>query len=231
MGMDLNEIKNNLSCIKNMGYIKTHRNGPTGIGKTLEDLLQIKENNISLPDFGNIELKSTRENCNNLVTLFTFNNKAWKMNPLEAIKKYGSKDKNDRLGMYYTMGIKPNSSGLFLHVQDDDISVRHIDGSTIATWRLAEVEKQFDKKVKSVLLVKAKVEIRDNIEYFYYDRAKLLSCGTTKSILKSQFESQKLLVDLRLHDKGTMARNHGTGFRIYENNMEDLYKKVEEINI
>lgn len=46
------------SNIVNMGWVKTHRAGPTGIGKTLEDLLGIQENNIDGPDFGDYELKS-----------------------------------------------------------------------------------------------------------------------------------------------------------------------------
>jgi hypothetical protein len=50
----------------------------------------------------------------------------------------------------------------------------------------------------------------------------------SKSILKNQFENEKLLVDLRLHDKGTMARNHGTGFRVYEKHLVDLYTTVKE---
>lgn len=33
--------------ICDMGWIPTHRAGPTGIGKTLEDLLGIPENNIA----------------------------------------------------------------------------------------------------------------------------------------------------------------------------------------
>ena len=45
-----------------MGWIPTHRQGPTGIGKTLEDLLGIVENNIDEPDFGEYELKSCRIN-------------------------------------------------------------------------------------------------------------------------------------------------------------------------
>jgi hypothetical protein len=101
--MKLNEIVEKLKNIKNLGYVETHRKGPTGIGKTLEDLFGIEENNIALPDFGEIELKSTREITTNLITLFTFNRKAWLMNPLEAIEIYGSKDKFGRLGMYYTM--------------------------------------------------------------------------------------------------------------------------------
>lgn len=225
----LSQIKKKLSKIKKLGYVKSLRSGPTGIGYTLETLLKIKENNISSPDLGEIELKAQREKHTGMTTLFTFNNKAWKMDPLEAVRKYGSLDKDGRLGLYYTMGMKPNSAGLFLSVDNKSISVRHIDGNVIAAWQLAEVEKRFEAKVKNVLLVKAKVEERDGVEYFLFDRARLLSHGTNQSILKNQFENENLLVDLRLHDSGTMARNHGTGFRVFENKIEDLYEKVEEV--
>lgn len=40
--------------IKEMGWIRTHRAGPTGVGKTLEDLLGIEENNHDAPDFGDM---------------------------------------------------------------------------------------------------------------------------------------------------------------------------------
>jgi len=39
-----------LKAIEKMGYIKTHRAGNTGIGKTLEDLLGITENNVPGPN-------------------------------------------------------------------------------------------------------------------------------------------------------------------------------------
>ena len=55
--------------IKTMGWVKTHRSGPTGIGKTLEDLLGIVENNIDGPDFGDYELKSCRLNSNSMLTI------------------------------------------------------------------------------------------------------------------------------------------------------------------
>jgi hypothetical protein len=229
MNLSIKEIQEKLSKIKQMGYVRTLRKGPTGIGYTLETLLEIDENNISSPDLGGIELKAQREKHLGMTTLFTFNNKAWRMNPLEAIRKYGSKDKDGRMGMYYTMGMTPNSAGLFLYVDDEVVSVRSVDGNTIAEWQLSEIEKRFEAKVKNVLLVKAKVEERDGVEYFLFDRARLLSRGTTKAILKNQFDNGQLLVDLRLHDKGSMARNHGTEFRVFENNIDDLYEKVEEI--
>ena len=69
--LSLEEFSEKFSEIKELGWIKTHRAGPTGIGKTLEDLLEIPENNIDGPDFGDYELKSARINSPSMLTLFT----------------------------------------------------------------------------------------------------------------------------------------------------------------
>ena len=118
MEIDLEDVRVKLSDIKKKGYVKTLRQGPTGIGKTLETLLGIEENNISAPDLGRIQLKAHRENHTGLITLFTSNKNVWEMKQLDAIRKYGSRDRNGRLGLYYTMELRPNSAGLFLSVED-----------------------------------------------------------------------------------------------------------------
>jgi len=69
--MNYNEFLNRIKEIKEMGYVKSHRKGDTGIGKTLEDLLGITENNIVGPDFGIYELKSGRKDSPSMLTLFT----------------------------------------------------------------------------------------------------------------------------------------------------------------
>ena len=48
--MNFRELIKKLKSIKEMGYVKTHRTGNTGIGKTLEDLLEITENNVPGPN-------------------------------------------------------------------------------------------------------------------------------------------------------------------------------------
>lgn len=72
--------------IKAEGWVQSTRRGPTGIGQTLEELLGLPESNVAFPDLGSIELKAHRINSSSMVTLFTFNRKAWKMKPLEAVK-------------------------------------------------------------------------------------------------------------------------------------------------
>lgn len=211
-----------------MGFIRSTRCGPTGIGHTFETYLGLKENNYASPDIEGAEIKAHRIGGNNLITLFTFNNKAWKLPPLEAVKKYGSLDKNGRQGLYYTMSLKPNSAGLFLYVTNTEIAVRHISGEIIAVWQLENLAKRFLEKIPALIFVQAQTEERDGIEYFHFFRAQLMK-GTNPSILKDQFIQENILVDLRLHDKGTMARNHGTGFRIYEDKLNCLFENITEI--
>ena len=85
---NLNEFIEKFIKIKNMGWIKTYRTGPTGIGKTLEDLLEIPENNIDGPDFGDYELKAMRSSANSMLTLFTKTPKPPKVNSI-LLETYG----------------------------------------------------------------------------------------------------------------------------------------------
>lgn len=226
--MKITEFQTKFQEIKNMGFIRTQRKGTTGIGYTLETLLGIMENNNTTPDIEGAELKTHRNNVNGLITLFTFNNKVWKMPPLQAVKKYGSRDKNGRLGLYYTMSLKPNSAGLFLFTDKKEISVRHLSGDIIAVWQLKDLAKRFLQKIPSLIFVSTFSEERDGIEYFHYYRAQLMQ-GTSPETLYDQFCAGNILVDLRLHDKGTMARNHGTGFRTYENKLPLLFNTIRDL--
>lgn len=214
--------------IKEMGFIQSKRRGPTGIGHLLETLLGIKEDNIDMPDLPDAELKAHRIGSTSMITLFTFNRKAWKMNPLQAIRKYGTKDKDGRLGLYFTMSLTPNSQGLFLYTDERAISVRHVSGEVIAEWQLKDLEEQFVKKFPAMILVSAFSEERDGLEWFHFNRARLLT-GTSDETLLNQIRSGNIMVDLRLHDKGTSARNHGTGFRAFEDKLPLLFNNVKDL--
>ncbi|MBU0567903.1 hypothetical protein KJ693_02935 [bacterium] len=226
--MNIIEFTKKFKEIKEKGFIPTTRKGPTGIGHTIETHLGIIENNNAHPDIEGSELKAHRTKGNSLITLFTFNSKAWKMPPLEAVKKYGSLDKYGRKGLYYTMSLKPNSAGLFLDVQKTEISVRHISGEIIATWKLQTLTNRFMQKMPTLLFVSAFTEERDGLEYFHFYRAQLMK-GTSIDLLADQFRAENILVDLRLHDKGAMARNHGTGFRTYEDKLPLLFQEIKDL--
>ncbi|MCK9266846.1 MvaI/BcnI family restriction endonuclease [bacterium] len=226
--MDLKKFTEKFIALKKKGFIPSTRKGPTGIGHTLETYLGLQENNIALPDLVEAEIKAHRSSSSNMITLFTFNRKVWQIPPLKVVKEYGSLDKNGRVGLYYTMSLKPNSAGLFLYVTNKDISVRHISGEVIAVWTLEKLTETFIRKIPALVFVSAFTEERDGREWFHFYRAQLLK-GTSPELLANQFKAENILVDLRLHDKGTMARNHGTDFRTYKNKLPQLFMEIRDL--
>lgn len=216
-------FKKKFARVREKGWIASKRKGPTGVGQTLEYYLvpkgwipRMKENNIALPDLGTVELKAHRVGSSSMITLFTFNRKAclqngsfsrqaWKMNPLQAIKKYGTRDSNGRLGMYFTMARTPNSMGLFLHIDKATIDVRHISGEIIAEWQLEVLAERFAKKIPGLVLVSAFSEMRGEIEWFKYDRAQLLT-GTSPEIIRNQLWAGNVLFDLRMDTRPTKSK-------------------------
>ncbi|ARN56364.1 MvaI/BcnI family restriction endonuclease [Sedimentisphaera salicampi] len=226
--MKLEEFTEKFQELRDKQYVRSLRKGPTGIGYTFETMMGIDENNFALSDIPQAEIKTHRQNSQSMITLFTFNNKAWQIPPLEAIKKYGSEDSNGRLGIYFTMKLKPNSQGLFLHLTETDISVRHISGEIVAVWQIDSLVKRFKEKIPALIFVSAFTEQRGDIEYFHFYRAQLLEQITHANLL-NQFKEENVFVDLRLHDKGTRARNHGTAFRVYEHKLPLIFGKRRDL--
>ena len=59
--MKLEEVVNKLRTIRDKGFIKTLREGSTGIGYTFEMLFGVRENNIPIPDIGGrVEIKTIK---------------------------------------------------------------------------------------------------------------------------------------------------------------------------
>ncbi len=227
--MNLEKFIKKFEILKSKGWVKSQRKGPTGVGHTLERLLGLDENNIALPDIsGTAELKARRINSNSMVTLFTFNRGAWKSKPLDAIKEYGTEDNNGRLGMYFTMSQMPNSAGLFIDFDNESVWVMHKTGKVLAKWNFENIAERFRQKIPSLILASAFSEERGDAEFFKYDRAQLMK-NTSADAVANQIKAGNILIDLRLHDRGTMARNHGTGFRVYEETLPLLFSKVEDL--
>lgn len=227
--LTIEEFQTRFAEIKKQGWVKTKRKGNTGIGQTLEQLLELEENNFSLPDLGFAELKTHRIGSSSMITLFTFDKKAWKIDTLEAVRKYGTKNKNGRLGLYFTLSFIPNQSGLFLKIENKSISVCHTSGEVLVQWNTETLLQQFKGKMPSLVFVHAQSEMRDGVEWFKYERAELLTEPSTEQFLE-QIKKGNIVVDLRLHDRGSSsARNHGTAFRTREDTLSSLFKNLREL--
>lgn len=232
--MQLKDLIKLLENLKNKGFIQTLRKGPTGIGHLLENELGLDETNIAIPDIGGrVELKATRRNVNSLITLFTFNKAVWKVKQKDIINKYGYKDDQGRQALYNIVNKKtPNTQGFYL-ISDRP---RHLiilrnknEKENIAEWSTYVIAGKFMTKLDRLLLILADNKLENEIEYFHFNEAYLLENPTPEKFLEA-FEKSELLIDLRMHLKESGGvRNHGTGFRISEKNLKDLYAKSRRL--
>lgn len=216
--MDINQLQDKLREIKNESYIVSKRRGNTGIGYTLEILLGLRENNLQTPDLGEIEVKSQRRDSSNRVTMFTFNKGVWKIKQKGLIQKYGYIDANGRPSLYCTVTSKPNNQGLYLKVvEDESVSLYHVDGTPIAPWRSEDLVYTFRSKMPALVIVSAIIRINSqNKEEFWFDEAYFLT-NPNKENFVDLIKKDIIIVDVRMHLKENGAvRNHGTGFRIEE---------------
>jgi len=228
--MDLKTLKKKLLEIKKMGFIKTHRKGDTGIGKTLEDLLGIKENNIPLPDIGEIaELKSYRKNAKSMMTLFT----------LEPLPKggdrdrllldnfgYSKRDNNRSKELHSTLSCKRyNNQNLRLSVEKNKIRVKGKNKRINIFWDIESLKEKFDQKLPALVYVLADTKTIKSDEYFYFKEAYLLE-DFDFELFKKRVRADDILVDFRMYYRPNgSVRNHGTGFRVKIKKLDDCFSK------
>lgn len=249
--LGIEELKTRLIDIKKRGWIPSKRRGNTGIGYTLESLLGISENNCKDPDFGQIEIKSQRQNSSSMVTLFTFNKGIWVVKQADVIKKYGYRDTNERDSLYSTVnGTIPNAQGLLLTV-DNSLKLSHLDGTGIAEWPGEVLTQRFKEKLSALVLVEAETrENSDGREEFNYQKAYFLTEPNTQNFL-DLIRAGHIMVDLRMHIRNngsvkdhraairteerrltrdnSSVRNHGTAFRIEERYLNLCFANREQI--
>lgn len=223
--------------IVDMGWIRTHRSGPTGIGKTLEDLLGIEENNFDAPDFGEYELKSCRINSGSMLTMFTLSPQPRGANT-ELRLKYGySSDayNNEEKVLHATLSgdrfttIANTGHQLKFSCNPDGIYIESENGVENIYWSRDRLRKQFEKKYRNKF-VYAKAESRgsENLEEFKFIGAWEVS-GFDYESFSELLEAGNIYIDLRIgqYHGGLMdgkTHDHGTAFRIRESDQPLLFK-------
>jgi len=230
--------------IESRGYIETHREGPTGIGKTIEDLLGIEENPKPEPDLELYELKSGRKRSSSMMTLLT-RTPSLKGAIKNLLNVYGYVSKTDFDGFYqtplfpednedYTLPVgkkklnqtisatKANKRGFQLRVEDQRI---HIDGTknVVAYYDIDELRTIFAGKTVNVAHVLADHKRIGGIEYFHYNEVYKLQ-GFALETYPELVKKGIIKVDLRWS-----SYDHGTGFRVLPRDLPICFEQKSRV--
>ena len=227
----LTKIIRALKKLSERGWIESSRIHDTGIGKTLEDELNIKENNIALPDFGVMELKSQRSKTNSMVTLFT--KKPEGITNKEIREKYGYPDKHFSKVKCLRQTIadgRKNAQGFSLSIDKKKGIMWLIkDGERIGFYYLDFLkEKAIEKIGDGLILVLAETKKEKGKEFFRSKKAYLL-----KGIDSSKFiKHSKYDIRLGVYKSGSkrgLPHDHGSAFRIPNKDIQKLFRISSQI--
>jgi hypothetical protein len=247
---DLSTIQNfvkELSLIKEEGYIKSHRKGPTGIGKTLEDKLGITENCISSPDLGTVELKAARYNSNSMLTLTTKSPDLRGANTyLRDNYGYKTQDSialNPNLNILHStvngMGFNTLNGEPYLKLtfKDNRMYLEHAKDGILENvyWGEESLTTAFRNKYpfEKLYYVKANCNVTDGSEYFHYVDAYYLDTFSAEKMLEN-IKSGIIDIDIRIgiYTNGKYkgkSHDHGTGIRIRPDRLELCFENSKKL--
>ncbi|MDD4287714.1 MAG: MvaI/BcnI family restriction endonuclease [Candidatus Peribacteraceae bacterium] len=242
--------------ITQKGWIPSGRHGNSGgIGNTLEDLLGITENNLPIPNAAEWELKTQRLNSASLTTLFHIEPSPRALNFVPAIlllkygwahKEAGKKYPKSEMSFRQTInGLSRSDRGFMVKIDRNERKVLISFDATKASkkhakwlksvhkkvglgelnpqpyWGFDDLRNKAGTKLLNSFYVQAKAKKENGKEFFKYEKIMMLQGFNFDGFLKA-IEQTKLLVDF---DART-GHNHGTKFRLRQNCLPMLYKKV-----
>ena len=228
--MRLQELQARLQEIEKKGFIRSLRKGSTGVGFTFEKEFGLQENNIPIADIGGrVEIKTTRKNSQSLITLFTIDRNVWQISQKEFLMEYGYKDRKGRIAIKNTMFYgKDSLHKLKLKLDWQEQHVYLVDVITdkmLARWDMYEIVGKFITKMPRLIMILAERKVENDMEYFHYNEAYLLTDPSSRKFLEA-FEKSIIAIDIRMHlRKNGRVRNRGTALRIRENDLIALYEK------
>ena len=248
------ELIKKLSEIRDKGWIENRRpNNAGGIGNTLEDLLEISENNLAIANSGEWELKTHRRESGALTTLFHSepSPRNLKFVPSILLPKYGWKhDKAGVLYPYDEMSFRQTINGRSRTDRGFGIIVDKNEGKISISFDSSSVSLRHSEWLSSVKnrvgnLNELNPQPYWGIDDLYHTAAtKLLNCFFIVAEVKKEnnkeyykydeikmlckFDKAKFLKTIEdgivlIDFDARTGHNHGTKFRVREDMIPGLY--------
>ena len=238
----IKELYTKFENIKKLGWIKSIKKGPSGIGLTFENLIGINENEFEIPDFNGIEIKTKREYSSAYTTLFNATPDGPHFHETKRLKdKYGyphSKYKEYRVLNVSCFANEPNKIGINYYFQLNVdrqneklfLLIYNRKGELIENevfWYFDSLKEKLYRKLKILAFIKAYTKKDNELEFFKYHELTIYLLKDFNTFL-SLIEKGIIRVTFKVNaitsgtKKGTI-RDHGTSFGIKECDLDRLY--------
>lgn len=227
--------------IKKMGYVESISNYRSRAGDTFEKLLGKERDELFLPDYNEIEIKTKKGYSQSPITLFSANPDSIYYYALKnLVDNYGTLKngnpslvltvdaiKNAYLGNYaFKLFIDKENEIIRLNIYDKSGNIINND----VGWTFSLLKERISIKLQHLALVKCCTRVVDKKEHYWFYRAFIYQELTFESFLKALEDGHiHILFSVGTYKSGPKVgkmHNHGTCFRIPEIYLPGLYQKM-----
>ena len=245
MKKNMQLLNNEFKKIKSIGWIKSKRPGPTGIGYTFERLLEKEEDSLPIWDFYGIEIKTKRRSSDYNIHLFTATPDGDYLYPIERLlEKIGYPDKVFNKKILYTSvnAIDYTKIGYYKKLKlSVDYSQRRVyliginnNGKSLqlnVSWSFDMIERILENKLNYLAIVTADTcNIRGKEYFLYNDICFYKFKGFNTFINNIEQGTIKVTFKIGIFKSGKrvgQTHDRGTDFSLKIENIENIYERLD----
>lgn len=229
--------------IKSLGWIRSINNKVNGVGMTFEKMLGIESNELEIPDYNGIEIKTKRKTSNSYFGLFNCTLTGPYYHSVQHLKdNYGYPhriykkfkvlnnsvycNRKNKIGSnyYFELNVNRKEKRIYLNV----FNLRNNLMKESFYWDIDILEEKLYRKLKFLAIVKATTKRENGIEYFKFYSMNVYKLKNFKIFL-DLIESGAIRINFKLNiiTKGEKIGNihdHGTSFDILEEDLNKLFE-------
>lgn len=237
----MKELYRRYKEIQKMGYVPAVNNYNSGIGLTFEKLLGLSNNDLEIPDYNGIEIKTRRAYSKSFITLFNATPDGEYLFQIKRIqKKYGYYDMKEykhkvfnasifsnqlvRIGKYFfKIYVDYKKEKIFLNVYNKHEKL--IDQET--SWSFKMLEEKLNRKLSYLAVAEAWPNKIDGRCYYKYYQMKFYKLKKFEDFLKA-IDKGIIRITFTIGVFRTGRRkgqiyDHGTGFEISNGDLYEVF--------
>lgn len=239
------KLNNEFIKINKLGWIESKRKDTTGIGYTFESLINLKENNLPIADYEEIEIKTFRSKSNQKIHLFNATPDGDFLFPIKRVLDIlGYPDKINKEFKVFNMTLstkKYTSIGYYkrakikINYNDEKIELIAINQNNEkydinVSWSFELIKEKINNKIKNMAVIEANSKFINQKEYFHYKKILFYNIKDYKTFIKLIDDGiVEITFKIGVFKSGKRCgqiHDRGTDFSIYIIDINKLYNIV-----
>lgn len=246
MNNDIKKLCEKFYSIQKLQWIKTKRNGDTGVGYTFEELLHKPEENFPIPDFNSIEIKTRRKFSRKNIHLFNATPDGDYLFPIKRILNIlGYPDRLNKEYRVFNMSFNASTftkigyykkAKIIVDRKKQKINLVAYDSknnnlNVYISWSFTLIKERLNSKIKTLALIIADTKIINKEEYFYYNKINFYKIKSFETFI-SLIENGTITITFKIgvfrsgQRKGQI-HDRGTDFSLSHKDINKLYNLIQ----